>query len=199
MKMRNFIIKVVILLIQLSSVSAGDDLNFNSSYLNISLPVPLQSSIKSRISLESDFKFLFIRIAPVIYQLYFIFTNDPNDEVKKFSRYYNDSVQMILPPLLLLVPSLISPYEIYDAYTIRNLHFASIVYYFSSSASYHWVTGIILFSVATSLQFAHSDTRKYNQECSFIFKLDCVSNNEKQVKNNTNNEETARRVKDEER
>ncbi|RIB20285.1 hypothetical protein C2G38_1207174 [Gigaspora rosea] len=285
--MHNLIIGLVFLLLQLSSVNA-DDLSFNSSFLNISFAMPLESKIKSRISWASDLEFLFMRVAPIIYQFYFIFANDPKDEVRRFSRYYNDSIQMILPPLLLLVPSLISPYEIYSdfffkilrwyafimisastvslifsicdfekskeneeglveyyiyyklfmavigligilfnyfllyvivgvygvktlvfiitlilvilqtlsgiifirlffnngksnhniyalAYTIRTLHFASIVYYFSSSTAYHWVTGTILFSATTSLWFANRDTKKLNQECSLIFKLDCKS------------------------
>ncbi|KAF0333133.1 hypothetical protein F8M41_016879 [Gigaspora margarita] len=286
--MHNFIIGLVFLLLQLSSVNA-DELSFNSLFLNISFAMPLESNIKNRISWASDLEFLFMRVAPIIYQFYFIFSNDPGDEVKRFSRYYNDSVQMILPPLLLLFPSLISPYEIYSeffftilrryafimisastvslifsiydfetrkknglvkyyryyklfmavigfigflfnyfllyvvyvvygfktlvfiitlilvafqtllgfiftrlcfyngksshniytlAYTIRTLHFASIVYYFSSSTAYHWVTGTILFSATTSLWFANSDTEKLNPGCSLIFKLDCKSKDE---------------------
>ncbi|CAG8751642.1 20777_t:CDS:2 [Gigaspora margarita] len=271
--MHNFIIGLVFLLLQLSSVNA-DELSFNSSFLNISFAMPLESNIKNRISWASDLEFLFMRVAPIIYQFYFIFSNDPGDEVKRFSRYYNDSVQMILPPLLLLFPSLISPYEIYSgffftilrqyafimisastvslifsiydfetrkkdeglvkyyryyklfmavigfivafqtllafiftrlcfyngksshniytlAYTIRTLHFASIVYYFSSSTAYHWVTGTILFSATTSLWFANSDTEKLNPECSLIFKLDCKSKDESNMIDDENPPQTS--------
>ncbi|RIB23844.1 hypothetical protein C2G38_784106 [Gigaspora rosea] len=112
MKMSKIIIGVVFLLIQISFVRA-ENLSYASTFLNISLPIPLESKIKSRISWASDFEFLFMRVAPIIYQFY-ICMNNPEDNVAGFSRYFNDFVQIILPPLLLLFPSLITPYEIYN-------------------------------------------------------------------------------------
>ncbi|CAG8710106.1 4914_t:CDS:1, partial [Dentiscutata heterogama] len=127
-----------------SSVNA-EAVGFNSTHFNISFDLPFDTDVPGRHSAEVAFLFFFLRVAPVIYQFCFVYPNDKKEfllknhedkAVSKGLRYYNDIIQMILPSLLLLFPSFLTPYNLYPNILFTILQIYTIIMISASIVSF---------------------------------------------------------------